>query len=128
MNRNTLQYEARLGRRPARVPWWPHTVASLFAVATLAANVLVASALAARVWDNYPENHWGSDIRFLWGWCAAVILACGGLWFPCRNSRWWLLGAIVSAGALAALVVFLDTHNLLVEYEVWLRRDMPSPS
>jgi hypothetical protein len=90
-------------------------------------HAMIALALLARICLNYPENHWGYDIRWLSRWCITVVLLCACLWLGCRASRRWLLGAMAATALLGGLVVALDRYNLLLEYELWIGRGMPCP-
>ena len=71
-------------------------------------------------------NHWGLDTRKFW--VPAAVTAAWGLmellWWR-RRGRWLPVLVLVSAAALAVLVFVMDYYNLLVEYEVWLKRGMP---
>ena len=100
----------------------------LFPALLTTACVCIASATTAglvyRVVTALPDNHIGGDIRILW---VAVILF---LTLAIKSSLNRKLGHAaargLSAATLATCLWLLDHYNLLVEYEVWLGRGMPS--
>lgn len=118
--RQALTYE----RRPCERERGRRRLVVAAAAGMAIVNMLIVWGLVARVREYYPENHWGIDIRLLWGWCGAVAGVCGVLWWFGRECRWWIAGALLSAALLAGVVWFLDHYNLLVEYELWLRRGL----
>lgn len=89
--------------------------------------VLILDALIwlfiARRLVSYPENHWGVDSRYLVAFfglqLAAVLVVQKQL-----GRRLW--GILTAASALSVVAsVLLVQLNILVPYELWLRRGMP---
>ena len=72
------------------------------------------------------HNHIGCDLR-LGGWALVGIAggycACGLRQMPRRVG--WSLVLLLLAFVLAVMLFLCDHFNLLVEYEVWIRRGMP---
>lgn len=82
-------------------------------------TALVWAALLARV-VRYPDNHVGYNVLRL----APLFAGVAGVGLLRRLDR---LGvALLLAGLLSiVLVVCLYTFDILVPYEVWLKRGMP---
>lgn len=74
----------------------------------------------------YPENHWLLDIRWLYLVCLFGYFIVSVSWFHSGASKMVVLNLIVCT-LLFALILSLDHFNLLVEYDVWLKRGMPTP-
>ena len=89
-------------------------------------------ALAATIWVaivfrifRYPENHLGYSVLYLLPLFAATVAA--GAWRRATLGRFDRLASllcIVGVGSAAAVCV-LYQGNILVPYEVWLKRGMP---
>ena len=94
------------------------------AICSLVGTIVVAVAL---VFLALPprSNHVAYDVR--WLALPSVIAAMYGLlrWWTPGNRR---LGLALCAAALAftILVLFLDYYSLLMDYERWCERGMPS--
>lgn len=72
-------------------------------------------------------NHWGMEIRYLWGLSALLALSAVVTRLAAGTSR-KVTGFALSTALLLAVVVFVvDRQNLLVHYETWLHRGMPRP-
>jgi hypothetical protein len=95
----------------------------------VAARALIA--LDAVIWAylgyrivSFPENHWGMDNRVLVPFfaiqCALAVLLLRRL--PKALSLSLLLVSALSVAASSTLV----SSNVLLPYELWLKRGMPA--
>jgi len=70
-------------------------------------------------------NHWGYDIRQLYGLAlGSVLVAVLWLWRERRVAFVWI-GTVAAAILLATTIFCFDHFNVLVEYNLWLGRGMP---
>ena len=99
-------------------------MAAVCAAVGLAAFIV---AICALILAHYPVNHIGFDIR--WLYCVAVLgtIWCGLLWRSGWAPGWLVLATLMLSVGLAAAVMAADGLNLLVQYEVWIKRGMPNP-
>ena len=89
----------------------------------LVALMLAFWAYVAWRLTNYPENHVGWSL--LWSLAPATLLGTLGVFdaYMHRSARGlWLLGVALASMTLAAALYHFD---VLLPYEVWLKRGMP---
>ena len=73
--------------------------------------------------EYYPSNHTGYQLWWIW---AIVIGTSGSIAAPqCvrRNVGWAMLGMWA---VLCLSLIVLDRFNMLVQYDIWIRRGMPA--
>lgn len=78
-----------------------------------------------RIWNTYPCNHWGViDIRYGVLLCLLnmAVSALGISWYGKTNL--FITGIAIGVMSMMLLLV-IDQLNLLVEYELWVRRGLP---
>jgi hypothetical protein len=99
-------------------------------ISMLINSLLVCSALAIMLgWiaSRYPGNHWGGfDIR----WMYLILLPLGvatGLARWRRHHRKLSTAVLAICIAASLIILFLDSFNLLVQYDLWLMRGGPGP-
>lgn len=77
-----------------------------------------------KMWRSYPDNHWGVDIRYGFILCVIDLILCVIGLYVYGTNKWMVIG--ISIGILAGIFLFItDYFNVLVEYELWLKRGMP---
>ena len=95
----------------------------------VAARALIA--LDAAIWAylgyriaSFPENHWGLDNRLLVPFfavqCALAVV------FVRRVPRSLALALLLVSALSAAGAATLISANVLLPYELWLKRGMPA--
>jgi hypothetical protein len=89
----------------------------------LGADALIWLVIAHRVL-RYPVNHWGFDVR----WLAVVfVVQVTAAVVVRRGAPRTLVASVIAAGVLAAAGSWaLVEWNVLVPYELWLKRGMPA--
>ena len=94
----------------------------VLALGALVLNALIWLAISFRVF-SYPENHWGLDNRVLIPWFGAQLVAA----WVMRKALGRSALITFTAAALISLIgaVALLQWNVLVPYELWLKRGMP---
>ena len=112
-HRDAIGYGAWLAR------FWRIGAILLLIGASLATAGLIFCALPPR------SNHIGYDIRWNMLQGASIVLY-GLLGLSTPTTRRWGIVLCVAGLLVTVLVLFLDHHNLLVQYERWIDRGMPS--
>ena len=73
------------------------------------------------------SNHVGVDIRWGWGLSAMALAWCAaGLRFR-PAPRWTITVVVIAAMVFAAGLFIIDRYNVMMDYNVWIRRGMPAP-
>lgn len=88
-------------------------------------NFSLLTFIGIRVWVCMPTNHWGFDIRFLYivpalSLCYIFYLIIFGIF-----DKKYIITLFASLVFMLTIYIF-DNWNLLVEYEVWIKRGMPN--
>lgn len=84
--------------------------------------------LAQRIIVHLPDNHMGFEPRLFYIVGGAIMLFVLGTWARSttgRTLRRLRLSTLLVAIALLVFLALMDRCNLLVQYEVWLKRGMP---
>lgn len=85
---------------------------------------MIWAAIAFRIY-RYPENHVGYSVLWLLPLFATMVVV--GVWRRAALGHFdgyaWLLLLVGVSSATAAFVLY--EANILVPYEVWLKRGMP---
>jgi hypothetical protein len=74
----------------------------------------------------YPENHWSVDIRWLYLFCVFGYSVSCASWLHSGLSKIVVLNLVICS-LLLLLIACLGHFNLLMGYDVWLKRGMPEP-
>lgn len=94
-------------------------------LAGIAGVLLFDVLVAARIWMHFPTNHWGYEVRWLYLPCAALLAFSMIVMLRERSPHLLSVTGTCLALVSSVGVFFVDHLNMLVQYEVWLRRGMP---
>lgn len=100
-------------------------VTSLVVIASVVGLAILDALVAVYVFQLYPSNHSGYDVRWGYAICGLVLLLAiiSLLWL--RAAKWACVTSMgLSVGTFIGVYVF-DHFNMLVQYGPWLKRGMP---
>ena len=88
----------------------------------LLAGCLVMAWMLFLICIRYPDNHGAGPMMFRWLFLGILIVA--GVCMIWRNG--FVLAALILAAIGFASTWVVDHRNIMVDYDIWIKRGMPT--
>ena len=97
-------------------------ISSVVSKILLVTTCLVAAWMLFLIAIRYPDNHGAGPILFRWLFLGILIVA--GRCMIWRNG--FVLAALILASIGFASTWIVDHRNIMVNYDIWIERGMPT--